>query len=327
MAGGFLVTAAILAYFAWSPGLDLRDGRHDRGSNGIWLAHGWLGGDEWFLAHHKTNEFARYRDPGKIQALADNLRRHHISDLFPHLCPAGSDGSLPPVDAGQVERFLDACIGCRVIPWIGGPAETQLSLRLPSWRAAFTGNVRALLQAHPRLGGVQLNIEPLPSGDTNFLRLLEELHASLPPGKILSVAAYPPPTWWHPYPDVHWDESYFRAVAKRCDQLAVMLYDAAQKIPKTYEQLMADWTREVLNWSEGKAVLLGVPTYDDTGVGYHDPRVENLIRALAGIHRGLGTGTPPAAYQGAAIYCEWETDEGEWRQWRERFLKAPGLSP
>lgn len=86
------------------------------------------------------------------------------------------------------------------------------------------------------------------------------------PGRILSIAAYPPPTWWHPFPDVHWDESYFRQVASRCDQLAVMMYDAGQRIPKTYQKLMADWTVEVLNWSETRPVLLGVPTYDDAEV-------------------------------------------------------------
>jgi hypothetical protein len=105
-----------------------------------------------------------------------------------------------------------------------------------------------------------------------------------------------------------------------------MMYDTAQLIPKTYQQLMADWTQEVFAWSEGKPVLLGVPTYDDAGVGYHHPRAENLTNALLGIHRGLSRQPLPADYQGVAIYCEWETSEAEWLYFREHFRKQPGTT-
>jgi hypothetical protein len=185
----------------------------------------------------------------------------------------------------------------------------------------FTNEVHSLLMAHPRFAGVHLNIEPLPSGDTNFLAFLEELRAALPQGKLLSIAAYPPPTRWHPYNDVHWAENYFREVARRCDQLAVMMYDAGQRVPKAYQRLMADWTEEVLAWSEGKAVLLGVPTYEDAGVEYHYPTVENLTNALLGVHRGLSRQALPTNYQGVAIYCDWETSEGEWAYFRKHFIR------
>ena len=73
-------------------------------------------------------------------------------------------------------------------------------------------------------------------------------------------------------------------------------------------------------------MLLGVPTYDDAGVGYHLPSVEHLPNALLGIHAGLsGYRTPPDHYQGVAIYCEWETDDAEWQYWREHFLRLPHL--
>jgi hypothetical protein len=85
---------------------------------------------------------------------------------------------------------------------------------------------------------------------------------------------------------------------------------------------MADWTVEVLAWSEGKPVLLGVPTYDDAGVGYHDPKVENLTNALLGIHRGLSRSVVATNYQGVAIYCDWETSEAEWNYLGQHFLKA-----
>ena len=313
---------AALSYLVWQPGLDIKDGRHDRGSNGIWIAHGWLGADQWFHKNRKTNEFEKYRDVARVRALAGKLREHGITDVFPHLCPAEPNGDLPPVDARQVETFLDVFEGFRVLPWIGGPNGVSARPSDLKWRKHFVDKVRGLLETHPRFAGVHLNIEPLPSGDRDFIALLQEVRAGLPRGRILSVAAYPPPTRWHPFPDVHWEEVYFREVAKHCDHLAVMMYDAAQKFPKTYQKLMADWTKEVLKWSEGKPVLLGVPTYDDTGVGYHDPDVENLTNALKGIHRALSKGSLPATYQGVAIYSDWETSDSEWAYFKSFSKRA-----
>lgn len=209
------------------------------------------------------------------------------------------------------------------MPWIGGPAGTSTRFGDTKWRSSFIQSITNMLAVHPGFAGVQLNIEPLTSGDQDFLRLLEDVHAGLPKGKLLSVAAYPPPTRWQPYANVHWDESYYRAVARRSDQLVVMMYDTGVRVPKIYEHVMADWTSEVLAWSEGKPVLLGIPTYDDTGVEYHYPEVEDLRTSLLGIHKTLAKEPPPPNYQGVALYSEWETDSNEWNYFSSHFLKSP----
>lgn len=320
--GCTLLLMVWLGLFLWHPGLDVRDGHHDRGQNGIWLSHGWLGDDSWFIENGKTNEMQKYRNPQQIHQLAAILRSYHITDIFPHLCPSGADGSLPKINDAQAERFLDAFAGFRVMPWIGGPNGSYVRLHQTRWRSSFVGNIRKLLLAHPRLAGVQINVEPLPSGDSDFLTLLDELRAAIPPGRLISIAAYPPPTRLHPYADVHWNEAYFRAVAQRSDQLAVMMYDTGQRMSKVYQYLMANWTTEVLSWSQGKPVLLGIPTYIDPGMDYHNSKVENLRNALLGIHRGLEHAGLPANYQGVAIYCEWETTSQDWQYFHDHFLKA-----
>ncbi len=324
---GALFGIFLVAYAIWEPGSSVRDGRNDLGRNGMWLAHGWLGGDEWFRSY--TKDVAAYRSESALHALATQCKEQHITDLFPHLCPCEPDGSLPQIDAAQTERFLDAVgSNTRTFPWIGGPGPDQARYREPAWRSKFCESAQSLLVAHPRLTGVQLNIEPMPSGDPDFLTLLDELRAALPAGKLLSIAAYPPPTRWHPHPDVHWDESFFREIAKRSDQLAVMMYDTALQHPKLYRKLMADWTEEILRWAGEKPVLLGVPTYADAGVGYHDPKTENLANALSGIHSGLQRfPSLPRNYQGIAIYCHWETNSDAWKTWRDDFLRAPGGKP
>lgn len=227
LAAAVILLAAWFGYTLWSPGLDVIDGRHDRGCNAIWLGHGWLGADEWFFRYGKQDTIDEFRDLRRVQVLARLLKEHHISDIFPHVAPANPDGRLPVIDRNQTEKFLNAFVGFRVLPWIGGVIGKQVRLEDSNWQQTFVHSAIQLLKQHPRLAGVHVNIEPCPSGNEDFLVLLAELRRAMPEGKILSVAAYPPPTWMHPFPSVHWEENYFRAVSRRVDQMVVMMYDTA----------------------------------------------------------------------------------------------------
>jgi hypothetical protein len=318
VASALLCSLLAAAYSLWSPGEQVDDGRHDRGSNGIWLGHGWLGHDEWFERYDKDR--SHFRDPDRIAELSRTLSDHGVTDLYPHLCPCDPSGPIAPVDPAQVGRFVAAMEGARVMPWVGGVLGVQAFPDDPAWRAAFTSSVVDLLASHPGLAGVQLNIEPCPSGHPGYLTLLEELRDGMPADDLLSVAAYPPPMAMQPSLEVHWERAYFTHVAERADQLAVMMYDTGLRQPKLYRQLMAGWTRDVLAWSGDTEVLLGLPAYDDAGVPWHDPGVENLGHALAGIHAGLASlDRVPATYRGVALYCEWEMDSTEWAELETQF--------
>lgn len=315
---GVLLGVACAAYALWKPGAEIRDGRHDLRTNGIWMQHGWLGADTWFQEHGRDP--SRFRHDDQLRPVAMLLKTHGIRDLFPHLCPCSYDGAIPPVDDEQTERFLEVFEGFRVMPWIGGVHLTHCRPHLEAWRKEFITSAVDLLKRHPRLAGVQINIEPMPSGERSFITLLEEMKKALPRGKILSVAAYPPPTRWHPHPDIHWDETYFREVAAHCDHLAVMTYDTAIRWQKPYQRLMADWTQEILTWAGGTPVLIGIPAYDDADSGYHHPEVENPLNAFAGLHGGLlRFSKTPSSYLGMALYSDWEMTDAEWQIVEERF--------
>jgi hypothetical protein len=315
-----LVFVVGATYVVWQPGADVRDGSHDKTRNAIWIGHAWLGDDAWFLRNGKQAKMSFYRSEGAIRDLAANLKRNGIRDVYPHLCPSGGNGELPGIDEQQVARFLDNFGGFRVMPWVGGVFGQSARIEDAAWRARFCAGIAELLARHPRLAGIHLNVEPCPSGNAALLVLLQEIRAVLPAGKLLSVAAYPPPTFWQRELEVHWEETYFRALATRVDQLTVMMYDTGIPYRKPYVRLMKSWTREVLDWSEGREVLLGLAAYDDAGTGWHDPAVENLETGLAGIHAGLGR-MPRENYAGVALYCEWEMDAGEWDYWAAHFLR------
>jgi hypothetical protein len=328
MSGG--IAAALLgltAYALWEPGVAVTDGRHDLGRNAIWLQHGWLGDDAWFERYGKTALIARFRSREAIRALAETLRAHHITDLYPHLSPTYPSGKIATADPQQTERFLDETTGLRVMPWVGGVWGRQARPEDAAWRARLVASVTDLLAAHPRLAGVHVNIEPCPSGSAGFLALLDALKRAMPQGKMLSVAGFPPSPWWRPGRTDQWDADYIREVSLRADQIAFMTYDSGLPLGNVYRALMRGWTTAALQAATASQVLIGLPAYDDAGVPWHDPEVENLPNALAGLHAGLSGFAPlPPNYQGTALCSEWEMDAAEWAVYRREFLKptAPG---
>jgi hypothetical protein len=317
-----LVISAIasLAYHAWSPGSSVTDGRHDLRTNGIWLQHGWIGDDAWFERNRRDR--SRFRNDAGIRDLALLLAAHGIRDVFPHLCPCTPDGRIAQADSVQTERFLDGFSGFRVLPWIGGVLGTHCFPESPEWRETFVSSVVALLRDHPRLAGIHLNIEPMPDGSEAYLLLLDELRQAMPSGKIISVAAFPPPTIFQPCPEVHWDEPYYGQVARRSGQIVPMMYDTSIRSARYYRHIMRVWSMQALDWSGSTPVLLGIPAYDGAGAGYHEAETENLGNALSGIHAALETSPVlPENYAGVAIYCEWEMDSSEWACFRTEFGK------
>ncbi len=217
----------------WSPGKYERSGRHDLRSDGIWIQHGWFGDDQWFARNNKDK--TTFRDVKNIETLAKLLDRHGIEYIFPHVAPCNSDGSIAIVDQVQVERFLDRFGKFKIVPWVGGVFHKQCFPESLQWRKNFIYSSVNLLKEHPRLAGLHVNIEPMPSGNKDFLVFLNELQEALPKDKILSIVAYPPSTLLHPFPDVPWNKEYFQQVSKIADQMVVMMYDTGLKLLKVYQ--------------------------------------------------------------------------------------------
>jgi hypothetical protein len=309
----------LLVYTLWTPGVASTEGKFDRARNGLWLAHGWMGDNAWFARNQRNP--ADYDTLSARDRLRSTCTDNGIGYVFPHLCPATPLGRLPAHDATRIEALLDTLPNTRVLPWVGGVRGGHCPVESSAWRAAFVADCADLLRRHPRLAGLHLNIEPMPDGNPAFLALLDELKRAIGNDKILSVAAYPPPTRWHPHPEVHWSEAYYREVDRRADQLAPMMYDTSVPLEKVYTRLVASWTEEVATWTAHAELLLGLPAYEDAGVGYHHPRVENLESALRGVNAALPRLGPQqsARVSGIAIYADWTTSTDEWALFQRSF--------
>ena len=90
-----------LCYWVWQPGSEEPLPKYR--NNAIWLGHGWLGDDSWFIRNNRNKE--DFRSVEKISALFKKLSDNKISTVYPHLCPAQLNGKIALYDNGQASDF------------------------------------------------------------------------------------------------------------------------------------------------------------------------------------------------------------------------------
>lgn len=277
----------------------------------------WLG-VEWVNAPHA---------PEEIATLASMLTKRQIRYVFVYASYLKPDGRFNPTHAYAAEfvQTLKAVNpDLNVQAWIGLPlAHVALSNALVRKEIALF----CVDLVEEGFDGVHLDPEPIFSNDLNVLALLDEVRSTLGPEFTLSIATrriWPifPTVPWPIVGRVAWHASYYREVASRVDQIAVMTYDSAMPLACLYRY----WTRfQVIEVSRavgntGVQLFFGIPTSEET-TWTHRPRAENMRSGLKGVIDGLNdAGSYPTAVTGVAIYPYWETDEDEWRVYEELWL-------
>jgi hypothetical protein len=314
-----LLAAGALAYLALSPSGDARPHPFNQDRNAVWLEHRWLERD------HPVAE---------MEELLRRLDAYGVRYVFPHIIPFNAAGRLPVHSRGQMRAFLETARRVspelQVLPWVGGlrlgyRRQRAGTVDLPDLgqRQRIVAECRGLIDEG--FHGVHLNVEPVTDGDLDFLALLRALRTAVG-DKSLSVSAIRPGPARLPFaPNFLWTPEYYARVGGIVDQIVVMAYDTALPTAPLYRRYTqwsaATVTRALEAASPRVRVLLGVPTYDETGL-MHRGSVETPDNAIPGIVaglRGLGAG---GTFEGIALYAEWTTDAREWevyeRLWRGR---------
>lgn len=315
-----VLPAAGLLYLGYAPAGDGAPHPFNHDRNAVWLEHRWLERD------HRAEE---------MEALLAALAGRGVVYVYPHLIPFNAAGRLPLHSREQMRAFLAAARKAapemKVLPWVGGlrvgwkrQRPGTVDLTDLGQRQRIVAECRGLIDEG--FDGVHLNVEPVDDGNDDFLALLRALRPAVGPGRVLSLSAIrPAPFGLAIAPNFAWSPGYYARVAGLADQLVIMAYDTAIPTPAFYRRYVAWATASVtgaLARSRSRArVLLGVPTYDETGF-MHRSGVETPENALLGVVaglRGLGAG---GTFEGVALYAEWTTDAGDWgvyeRVWRGR---------
>ncbi|WP_416518714.1 hypothetical protein [Streptomyces achromogenes] len=302
---------------------DPAPGTRTRHRDALWLGHAWVDG-------RKTD--------GDVRALARRLRETGIRDLYVHSGPLEHDGTLPP-SAYKKARWFTAAVhrelpGVRVQAWLGDVLATEtpegLRLERAATRTAILASTRAVLDAG--FQGAHFDLEPLHSGDRNYLALLDDLRAlTHARGAVLSVAAHqidPLPafhSFWgtttgHPK---WWSQAFFGQVARRVDQIAVMSYDTMQPSQSLYGGYVAQQTSLALEVTpKGTDLLMGLPFYHENRFG-HWAHAETVPAAVRGVRLGLSRTDAGRARFGVALYVDFAATEADWRAYRDGWAATP----
>ncbi|MFE2434928.1 hypothetical protein [Streptomyces sp. NPDC059409] len=300
---------------------DPADGTHTRDRDAMWLGHAWVDG--------------RKKD-ADLTALARSLKTTGIRDLYVHTGPMEHDGTLPESLYPRARWLIDGVHrelpGVRVQAFLGDVLATEgpdgMRLDRAATRAAVVGSARQVLDAG--YDGVHLDLEPLHSGDRNYLSLLDDVRAvTRARDAQLSVAAHQ----IDPLPALHsvfglftehpkwWSQEYFGQVARRVDQIAVMSYDTAQPLEGTYGGYVAQQTSLALEVTPPTThLLMGLPFYHESNFD-HWGHAETVAAAVRGVRLGLSRTDADRELFGVAPYIDFAATDTNWKEYRDGWVR------
>ncbi|WP_405984896.1 glycoside hydrolase family 18 protein [Streptomyces sp. NBC_00872] len=295
---------------------DIEDGTQTRGRDAIWLGHAWVDG--------------RKKD-ADLDAFAERIRGTGIRDLYVHTGPLEHDGTLPAARYPRARWLIDAVHrtipDVRVHAWLGDELATEgpdgLRLERAASRAAVVRSAEQILDAG--FDGVHFDLEPLHSGDPDYLSLLDDLRVLTRARDVpLSIAAHQ----IDPVPALHsvagaltghpkwWSQAFFAEVARRVDQIAVMSYDTAMPLESLYGGYVAQQTTLALEVTPPDTdLLMGLPFYYEEDMSHHG-HAETVAAAVRGVRLGLGRTDRDRERFGVAIYVDFAARESDWTAYR-----------
>ena len=312
-----LVVLGIAAgvYVAYAPYGDTATHPFNQDRNAVWLEHRWL------EKPHSVEE---------MEQMFRFLDHHGIVYAYPHLIPFDSAGRLPLHNREQMRAFLASARrvapNMKVLPWVGGlrvgykrSRPGTIDLGDLGQRQRIVAECRGLMDEG--FDGIHVNVEPIANGDDDYLALLRALRAAVGTGILSLSATRPGPVAPAFAPNFFWTADYYARIADSADQVVLMTYDTAIPTPGLYRRYVAYAAATVtanLARSHRTRVLVGIPTYDETGL-MHRKEVETPENALLGVVSGL-RGRTGGTFEGVALYAEWTTDPEDWavyeRVWR-----------
>lgn len=296
----------------------------EQATNSIWIDREWSYGS---------------RNDADIGALVQRLRDHRIGTVYAWvglLQPNNAWTDIGELDKAEVfvnqvrasfpeiEIYGWLSIGSQGVDGnnrLGDPAAQQII-------ADFSRRVVTDLG----FDGVMLNIVPVSDGDETYLATLRKVRATIGDGANLAVAV--PPDWTPEgagvpiptqiKPGTIWAKEYKQRISLLADQIIVTAYNSGLTTPADYSAWMAyqvnAYAQAAAELDSTTEIYMGVPTYEGQPP-LHDPAVENVAAAVAGVRAGLAeAGSAGVLVKGIAIYGEWDTTPQDWEQIRSLWV-------
>jgi hypothetical protein len=324
------LSALLLAFGTTQAGAE-----HNDPSHGIWTQSIFFRG-----YNPTTGSKLRMKD---LVKLAGDANANNVRDLYIFAGPYHEDGSIPDYAFSQtaresVRRLKQLAPRARVLPWLGGLQDKTVFLNKPEWRArAITDTIR--LMRFLDVDGAHLDFEYiLPTSvfvtQTEHIPDIrspqEEYHPSMraffrefrerSPTAFLSTvfpSSAPEVTPWKINPT----RRDIEEIAPLVDQISFLYYDTSIKSQERFEAGMRHQLEDIV-----AARSLAPKTEFIVAFGtfinyiplhpYRDLTIENLPNSFATLKRTIDAMGGRNPLSGISLFCEWETDDSEWKQFR-----------
>jgi hypothetical protein len=287
------------------------------GHDALWMGHAWVDGG------HSQADLGR---------LAARIRTSGIRDVYVLAGQLSAGGRLSPAQypgAGPfLASFRAALPGVRVSAWLAGVVGGgHINLADAATRASIVTVASAMLRAG--FNGVHYDLEPVSSGNTGLLSLLDATRRLHPAS--LSVAApklEPLPGLRLPASlvllrPVFWTTGYLTEVASRVSQVVIMSYDTGMPVSSWYAGYVKRETTMALRAVPSQAVLrMGVPAFHGSNLGHH-PGAESVAAAVRGIRVGLTSAGHQGMPFGVALFADDSATPQDWAAYLADWVR-PG---
>jgi hypothetical protein len=319
----FILTSINLLY---SPPIPTSH-QFNRGKNAAWVRHAWFSDD------HSDEQ---------IDEFINKLKSMEMTTIYVHVGPLDSKGNIPDYDPDTWDsnrnRMKERYPELEIHAWIGGVTVKKFGIAPDTVDMDSTVLMEEIAELSKkmitkcRFDGIHYDIEPLPDDDKGFLQLLEMTRERI--GKDIRISVASPHITFSDKISgfikflgkdtiALWGPGYYREVAKRCDEIAVMSYDSVRYTPASYRRFMAGQVRNITRAVRNTdcEILMGIPTYEETTFS-HKPEVENITHGLEGTILGLSSIPDSERVRGVAIYALWTTDEKEVEIFRKLWMNV-----
>ena len=314
----------------------------------VGLRWGWVSPDEWKQQECGFNQNAAWIsvdwtskpvDRIAVKELEEEFSARNIRYLYPYTSYLKADGQFSlsyEYAKAFVSQFRIDNQQTYLLAWVGIPLKNDRNVGIQGWVDLSDKNERqkivdfvVRLVKSSGFDGVHLNVETVPDNDPNYLLLLDEVRSELGSEYILSVAG----TYWLPQAinelpvidGYRWSSGYYKKIAERVDQIAVMTYDSVMPHSALYRLWMREEVKGITTSLVNSDVelLIGVSVSEEKTVT-HNSTAENLLNGLAGIC--AVDASKRERIDGVAVYAAWEATENDWQNWDEWQAKVSRIT-
>lgn len=262
------------------------------------------------LIYHKVNR--NYQNNNDIILCVNQLKkietRIQLIDLGWVQSNGQMEGNIQNLLSNYILISKSTDVNQRIVAVINSRSDILLGNNMA--QSTFLKELAVFLQNF-QVEGIQLNLNPYLKDDPRYLDFLKKVRL-LMGDKFLAVTA--------PCFSVRWSNSFITNVAGMVDMINVLMFDM-QGIPDwgpdvVYNsvQYKAVWNENILRYSDSisessnpDCLLTPImpcyeKQYDENGVLYHDPEIENIFYAGNGLIQAIQNG---ANVYGTGVYY-WE---------------------